>query len=363
MLFSRRFGTFPERAIQSFENLRHPRALAAALLGATLGLTACDPGETGDEPEQEVDAVEVTVTAAMDAVEGGSGAVAFVPNADTPWAGLIVSAPLDGGLDIFNVDGEALERVTGPRLNSLAVSPGFALRGESLPLIVGVETATGAVRGYVLLRSEPTAVEAPLAPIEPEGGASAVCFIEEAPGHLDIAVLGREARVTTWRIRDTGGDLIGAEQTGSYALPAPARTCASFQDELYVAGPTLSVTRISPSGMSEARGVPSAEGLTAGLLLGRPVVIAAGGTTGGLAILDGRDLSLLQNIRIVDGMSTPGVEQAVSVTMSTESYGGTAYQSGIVAVVDGADNRIRFIARETFARALSPNAGPDSLGG
>lgn len=299
----------------------------------------------------------------MDAVDGGSGAVAFVPNAETPWAGLVVAAPLDGGLDIYNVDGEALERVTGPRLNSLAVSPGFALRGESLPLIVGVDGASGTVRGYVLVRSEPTAIEAPLAPIEPEGGASAVCFIEEAPGHLDIAVLGREARVTTWRIRDTGGDLIGAEQTGSFALPAPARTCASFQDELYVAGPTLSVTRINAAGAVEARGAPSAQSLSAGILLGRPVVIAAGGTTGGLAVLDGRDLSVLQNLQIVDGMSTPGVEDPAFVAMTTESYGGTAYQSGIVAVVDGTDDRIRFIARETFARALSPNAGPDSLGG
>lgn len=337
--------------------------MAAALLGAALGLTACDPGEVSDQPEQEVDAVDVTVTAAMDAVEGGSGAVAFVPNAETPWAGLVVAAPLDGGLDIFNVDGEALERITGPRLNSLAVSPGFALRGESLPLIVGVDGSSGTVRGYVLVRSEPTAIEAPLAPIEPEGGASAVCFIEEAPGHLDIAVLGREARVTTWRIRDTGGDLIGAEQTGSYALPAPARTCASFQDELYVAGPTLSVTRINASGAIEARGAPSAQSLSAGVLLGRPVVIASGGSTGGLAVLDGRDLSVLQNLQIVDGMSTPGVEEPAFVAMTTESYGGTAYQAGIIAVVDETDDRIRFIARETFARALSPNAGPDSLGG
>lgn len=337
--------------------------MAAALLGAALGLTACDPGEGGEGPDAEVDAVEITVTAAMDAVEGGSGAVAFVPNAETPWAGLIVSAPVDGGLDIFNVDGEALDRVTGPRLNSLAVSPGFALRGESLPLVIGVDGSAGAVRGYVLIRSEPTAVEAPLAAIEPEGGVSAVCFIDEAPGHLDIAVLGREPRVTLWRIRDTGGDLIGAEQTGSFALPAPARTCASFQDELYVAGPTLAVTRINASGSVEARGVPSAESLSAGMLLGRPVVIASGGTTGGLAILDGRDLSLLQNVQIVTGMSTPGVEEPRSVTMSSASFGGTAYQSGIVAVVDGADDRIRFIARETFARAIAPDAGTDSLGG
>lgn len=294
---------------------------------------------------------------------GGSGSVAFVPNADTPWAGLIVSAPVDGGLDIFNVDGEALERVTGPRLTSLAVSPGFALRGESLPLVIGVDSGSGTVRGYVLLRSEPTAIEAPLAPIEPEGGAAAVCFVDEAPGHLDIAILGREARATTWRIRDTGGDLIDAQQTGSFSLPAPARTCASFQDSLYVSGPTLALTRINASGTVEARGGPNADSLAAGLLLGRPVVVAAGGPGETLLILDGRDLSPVQSVRIVDGMSTPGVERPVSVAISAESFGGTAYQSGLVAVVDGSDNRIRFIARETFARALAPRAGPDALGG
>ena len=68
MLFTRRFGAFPQRSIPSFADLRHPRALAAALLGAALGLTACEAGEVEDEPGADANAIEVTVTAALDDV-------------------------------------------------------------------------------------------------------------------------------------------------------------------------------------------------------------------------------------------------------------------------------------------------------
>lgn len=328
--------------------------MAAALAGAALGLTACQPGEdAGTEDAGSQNAVEITVTAALEAVDGGSVAVAFVPDAATPWAGLLVSAPADGGLDIFNADGEALQRVTGPRLNSLAVAPNFALRGESLPLIIGVDPATGSVRGYVLVRSAPTAIEAPLEAIEPEGGAAAVCFADEAPGHLDIVVLGRDAVATTWRIRDTGADLISAEQTGRFALPAPARACATLDRDIFVTGPTLGLTRISAGGNAEVRGGPAAVSVAAGTMNGRRVVIASDGQSDTLMVLSADTLSMIADVRIITGMSTPGTEQPGALAVSDASFGGTSYQSGLVAIVGDEDGRIRIVARESFARTLT----------
>ena len=48
------------------------------------------------------------VTAAFTGVEGGASALAFLPDGDAPSLGLVISAPREGGLDIFNLDGELL---------------------------------------------------------------------------------------------------------------------------------------------------------------------------------------------------------------------------------------------------------------
>lgn len=289
----------------------------------------------------------------MEAVEGGAIAVDFVPDASAAWTGLIVTAPRDGGLDFYNADGEVVTRVTGPRLSSLAVSPNFALRGEALPLILGIDPQTGGVRGYVLLRSAPDAIEAPLAPIAVEGGASSLCFLREGAGFVEIAVLGREAVAEIWRISDNGGDLIAAERMRAVNLDGPARACATLDGVLFVSGPTMSLTRIDTRSGAQVEAGYNAIHLAAGTIAGRPVLIASNGQDETLRTFDARTLQSLAPIRIVDGLSTPGVARPGAVALSESSYGGASYQSGLIAILDEDDGRVRVIARESFARDLA----------
>ncbi|MEE2566657.1 hypothetical protein [Hyphobacterium marinum] len=332
-------------------------ALAAGLIGAALA--GCQPA-ADETPAEEVGdtangaaIADITVTAAFEPVEGGVLAVDFVPDTNTPWAGLIVTAPRDGGLDFYNADGESVTRVTGSRLTSLAVAPNFALRGEALPLILGVDTQSGGVRGYVLLRSGPDAIEAPLSPIVLDGGAAALCFVREGAGFVEIAVLGREAVAEVWRISDNGGDLIGAERVRAIRLDGPARTCASMDGALFVSGPTTSITRIESGSGTGVQAGYNALSLAAGVIAGRPVLLASNGEDDTLRSFDARTLQPLAPVRIIDGLSTPGIDRPGALAISEVSFGGASYQSGLIAAVDEADGRVRVVARESFARDLT----------
>jgi len=325
-------------------------ALAAGLIGAALA--GCQPAADEIPAEQAGDTAngaaiaDITVTAAFEPVEGGVLAVDFVPDTNTPWAGLIVTAPRDGGLDFYNADGESVTRVTGSRLTSLAVAPNFALRGEALPLILGV-------RGYVLLRSGPDAIEAPLSPIVLDGGAAALCFVREGAGFVEIAVLGRDAVAEVWRISDNGGDLIGAERVRAVRLDGPARTCASMDGALFVSGPTTRITRIESGSGTGVQAGYNALSLAAGVIAGRPVLLASNGEDDTLRSFDARTLQPLAPVRIIDGLSTPGIDRPGALAISEASFGGASYQSGLIAAVDEADGRVRVVARESFARDLT----------
>lgn len=321
-------------------------------------LAGCQPAE--DDPAEEAAETangamiaDITVTAALEPVEGGARAVDFVPDEAAPWTGLIVTAPRDGGLDFYNADGESVTRITGSRLTSLAVAPNFALRGESLPLILGVDSQSGGVRGYVLLRSGPDAIEAPLSPIALDGGASALCFAREGAGFVEIAVLGRESVAEIWRISDNGGDLIAAERIRQVRLNGPARACAMLDGALFVSGPTTSLTRIDPASGASVQASYNALSLSAGVIAGRPVLLASNGEDDTLRSFDARTLQALAPVRVIDGLSTPGIARPGAMAISEDSFGGASYQSGLVAVLDEADGRVRVIARESFARDLT----------
>jgi len=290
----------------------------------------------------------------MERIESdGAAAVVFLPDSNTAWAGLIATAASEGGIDLYNVDGESVFRMTGPRLWGLAGAPGFQLRGESLPLIFGADRDTNLVRAYALLRSGPELIEAPVQPIGPAGDIAAVCGLGEGIGYVDLMVLSRGTSAEIWRISDTGGELIGATRRARFDLPSPVRTCTSGNGYIYAAGPAGGIYRLSDDGAVEGQIDGLAISLAAGEFLGRPVLLLADGTSETVEVRDGRTLELIGDVIIRNGFSIPGVDQPGALAASDASFGGAAYQSGLVAVTDLEDGRVRLIARETFARGIT----------
>jgi hypothetical protein len=266
---------------------------------------------------------------------------------------LIAVASTEGGIDLYNADGESVYRMTGSRLWGLATAPGFQLRGEALPLIFGADRNTNLVRAYALLRSGPELIEAPIEPIGPEGDIAAVCGLGEGIGFVDLMVLSRGTTAEIWRVSDTGGERIGAERRARFDLPAPVRSCAAANGEIYASGPAGGVFRLDADGNVLTQIDGFASSIAAGEFLGRPVVILSDGMSETLEVRDGSTLERIGDVIIRNGFSIPGVEQPGAIAASAASFGGASYQSGLVAVADETDGRVRLIARETFARGIT----------
>ena len=136
-------------------------------------------------------------------------------------------------------------------------------------------------------------------------------------------------------------------------LPFAARSCAAADGELVVGGPTAGLARVDLDG--ETRAFASGLGVTDigyATLLGRPAVLSAASDTGRLSIYDARTLEKIADIETEAGLNAPAFDTPTALAVTSASYGGMAFSSGLVAVYDRADSRVKIVAREVVARAV-----------
>ncbi|MEQ8405281.1 MAG: hypothetical protein RKE49_09300 [Oceanicaulis sp.] len=258
----------------------------------------------------------------------------------------------DGGFDIFSVEGQPLISAAGPQLGSIAAASDFALRGQVFPLLFGVDEA-GALRAFAVLRQADDVAELPLEGDAAMETAAAVCTFDSGIGYVDIAVLGEGPEAAIMRVRDTGGDGLTLTEQARLPLPFTARSCAAADGDLIVGGPTAGLARVDMSGETRA----FAAGLNVtdigyATLLGRPAVMAASSDTGRLSVFDARTLEKITDVETEAGLNAPAFDTPVALAVTSASYGGMAFSSGLVAVYDRADSRVKMVAREVVARAV-----------
>ena len=296
--------------------------------------------------------VEVLVTAAFVGVDGGAGSLDFLPDPDAPSLGYVVAAPRDGGLDFFNMDGELVTRHAGVRLTGLATAPGFELRGESLPLVFGASPDSDTVHGYAVVRSGARVLDLPLQAVEPQDGVAGLCLLREGTGFVDLVILGTGASAEVWRVRDAGTDQLSVEAIRSFALPAPARQCDTYDGEIFTASPGGGLTRMTADGTILAEATAGVSAVSVAEFSGTRLVLATDGSSDVLRVFDARTLEPRDDVLVVDGLSTPGIGRPAALEASEENYGFTAYSNGMLAIFDAADQRVKVISRDAFARAV-----------
>ncbi|MCR9266189.1 MAG: hypothetical protein NXI03_01325, partial [Alphaproteobacteria bacterium] len=291
-------------------------------------------------------------------VQGGGGDVDFLPDPDAPSLGYVVAAPREGGLDLFNLDGELVTRHAGARLSSIAVAPDFELRGESLPLIFGASPDNGQVFGYAVVRAGARVLDLPLGAVEAADGVSGICLLREGAGYVDLVVLGTGASAEVWRVRDAGEDALSVESLRRFNLPAPARQCDAFDSEIYTLSPAGGLARLDANGNVLAESPARASSLSVSEFSGSRLVLATDGSGETVMSLDGRTLEPHFDIDVIDGLSTPGIEQPGAIDASMANFGFTAYANGMLAVFDEDDQRLKVISRDAFSRAVITGEGP-----
>lgn len=332
---------------------RHSRLLlTAALSGGLIWMAGCEAPETGDDSGASFQETRSAIVTGAFESAGRAESLLFLPNADAPWTGLLAASLAGGGFDIFNIDGQVLISAGGPQLRGLAGVSDFALRGESFPMLFGVDDL-GMLRSFVVVRETREVIELPLETEASLISAAGVCLYDNGIGYVELALLGEDASAQLVRIRDAGGDGLTVETRDARALPFPARSCAAANEDLLVAGPTAGLSRISPSGEQSAFAAGlSVTDVAYTELLGRPVALVASAQTGLVSVYDARTLDLITDVQFEDGFSAPAFVRPIALAVTEDNYGGMAFSSGILATYDAADSRIKLVAREVLSRTV-----------
>ena len=329
--------------------------MGAALCVAGLSVSACDISEPErpDTANPDAQVREAVVTSAFSTSER-AGALAFLPNDEEPWTGLIAAALVDGGFDVFNIDGLRIVTASGPQLTALAPAPEFPLRGESFPLVFGADL-DGRLRGYAIIRETEDVAELPLEGDGANEAVSSACLFDTGIGYFDLALLGEQAEARIVRVTDAGGAGLNLELRERFNLPFPARNCAGApdQDALLVASPNSGLARVSLNGRVDAfEAGRSVNDVTYTELLGRPVALTVSADTGRMGVFDANDLTLLNEIVLNDGINAPGFQNPSALAVTGSNFGGMAFSTGVIAVYDRGDDRVKLVAREVIGRAM-----------
>ncbi|KAA5801659.1 hypothetical protein F1654_12275 [Alkalicaulis satelles] len=319
-----------------------------AVLFIAGALAGCNFFESPDEPDDPARIERTAIVTGAFEAPGGARELAFLPDESAPGNGMLAAAGLQGGLSIFNMDGRELISASGPRLRGLAGIGGFPLRGETLPLVFGMDE-NGALRGYAVVRAIDEVIELPLEGDLP--GGSSLCLYGLGIGYIDLAILadGDEARIV--RLSDGGGQGLSVRQRESRALPFPARSCARAGSDLLVAGPTAGIARVDERGETRASSdrLPGSS-IAYSELLGRPAALMVSPESGLMDVLDARSLELITRVRFEAGLGAPGFDSPSALALTDENFGGGAFSNGVAAAYDRADGRIKLIAREVITR-------------
>lgn len=359
MFFTGRNNPILQRTEKSRTHFRGSRALAGAVSSLALILAGCsDSTETADGSETNValEQSDARISLAFPASQLSDDLV-FLASEDSPWTGLIASSTREGGLEIFNVDGQLLAQAAGPRMTSLAGAPAFALRGAVIPLIFGIDL-DGALRAQAFLRPTGETLEIALSAAELQSGIAAVCHYESGIGFEDLAVITQNDTVQIWRIQDIGEESLSAEMQSETPLPFPTRGCASADSDLVLIGPSAGLARFSLEGetLAEAPGF-AARDIVATELLGRKVVLATVSGSSALVVFDALTLEPISEVAMSAGLNTPAVITPGAIALTEDNYGGMGFANGIVTIFDRDDNRIKLVSRDTLARAvIQPDA-------
>ncbi len=326
--------------------------MGSAVVSASLVLSACDMMTEAPSSEDTApsSASEAVITSSF-RTQSPLAELAFLPNSETPWTGYLVGGTSGGGFDVFNIEGESLLTASGPRLEGLAGISDFALRGESFPILFGIDSDS-ALRSFVVVEQSEAVLEIPLDAGQSSGWASS-CLYDSGIGYVDLALLGTESDGAIVRVSDSGGVGLDVEIRAQLDFPFPARDCVVANGDVIISGPNAGLARITPDSevVAVQRGL-SVFDVTYTELFGRPAVITAEPGTSALNIYDAETMRALATLETTGGLSTAGFERPFVLASTLDSYGGMAFSTGLIAGYDREDGSVKLLARDVVSRAV-----------
>lgn len=339
-------------------------AMAAMAAGCGAGEDADAPTEVAEESAQRV--ITLGASDYFPNVGGDVRALAFLPH-PTPWRGRVLAAfATEGGgaLALINVAAGDVALAPFARAEALVTAPAFELRGSPAPLVLAAGGALEQVTVslYIeqapdlaaLVDAEPGAPEqpgvstarlapVPTEPIAPDLDIERICPLRATNALVEFIVVD-PAYAEVWRLRDVGGDALGAEKVRDAPEAAGAAACAPRSGGRAVTldangqlndGPSLAALAVTP--LNDGFG-------------GEAVLGARATPSGDLIALDPDSADVLALARIEAQLNTAAVGAADVLAASTANFGGS-YNQGALVVAEGP--ALSVIALDTVVDALA----------
>ncbi len=335
-----------------------PRLRRASLLAAcaaALTLAAC---EDRAAPSEEVDLTPIIELQAVARYELPVTVrdLAALPDATSPFRGLIVAVTDDGAGQLISLSENRVIEAPGLQGNDVDVAADFALRGQTAPLILAAGGPGDGFAAFLTIETGDTLTRelaiapAPMDDVPVDFIPTRVCVIRVGSGIVD-ARIGDDAGQTAFvRVQDTGAEALSVSVLDEATGPVDA--CETRTSKGRAVLVDISTVREAQRLVTAQQNAEDAGATLPGLTetqeaadaLPDPfpkvpdiVRIATLAEEGVLTVSEPEfDGEALAQIRIVASFSGEMVLTPRALTASPANYGGT-FNAGFIAVADGRD--------------------------
>jgi len=219
-----------------------------------MSLAACQPAAPKSTRQADIETVtgepaplEVYAQAETQAVEQGAVvSAAILLDRGQPASSRIIGAAGEGGVEVYNLEGQRLSADASRRITLVDVHYNFDLRGRDVPLVVAIDAASSELLAYTLDPANNGLVLASQPGLSTDIEVGGLCLYHSAlSGKFYVFALG-EGYAQQWELYDQDGVITGRRIRNLAVGFGSAQCTVSDRDAmLYYSQETVGVWRLN----------------------------------------------------------------------------------------------------------------------
>ncbi len=343
----------------------------------TINLAAC-----GVEAEQITDVITesdplTVVTANFETTPSrrdGANAPALWIDATNPENSFIIGAAVEGGLEIYALNGKRIDSLPARTITLVDVHYNFPLSGEKIDIAVAYDIANSEIVVYGIDKNNRTLHEISAAPIRVAAELEGLCLYQSPLSLKHYVFAAGAGMIQQWELYEQNGNIAG-RQVRDIPVGVGAGHCVAHDREasLYFSQETVGVWKIAAEPESDAEPVAvdfvKPFGRFTGDVKGLAVFEFEQG--GGYLLVSDADANQLQfydldtgkhlgAISITAGNNTDAVQESEGLTVSGMSLG-SIWPDGLLVISDddndGENTNYKLVSWTVISQALHLKAG------
>ena len=337
---------------------------------------ACQPQDSADSPQVATE----TAVAGLFAVgqttatlADGANDPAILIDADDPANSLILGSGLEGGLELYGLDGARIGVMPDRPVSLVDIRYGFPLAGDVIDLILAYDPATTELVAFRLDESSRSLRQIQTEPIAAEMDVEGLCAYRSPLSGKFYAFAIGEGTIRQWELYASGGAVSG-RRIRTVPVGLGAAHCVVHDEEsvLYYSQESVGVWKLNAEPESDAEAelidLAGPHGRFAGDVKGVAIVETP---AGGYLLVSDADVSLLQVYDLAShdhlGAFSVGASATVGAVDETEGLAATGmplpggFSGGLLVLADddndGENTNYKILAWNDVATALKLPAG------